>query len=204
MTQATSQVITTADRSVKAVTVAVGSLQKVVAEMAAMGLVLETMTADIQQRESQLADIDRQMEVELRTAKANLNLSVLENEELTLQTLMGKHDLAHIKTDELTKLASELAAAQANTDSAVATAVTNASKELNSSWGAKVGAIENAHRVETATLKAESDSKNERISFLTGEIAALRAQIEAERNTRLAIAQADAGRQGVVVNAGKQ
>lgn len=47
-------------------------------------------------------------------------------------------------------------------------------------------------------------SKDERITFLTGEIAALRGQIEAERNTRLEIAKADAGRQGVVVNAGKQ
>ena len=78
------------------------------------------------------------------------------------------------------------------------------SKDLNAGWSAKVSAIQNQHAVETATLKAEAVSKDERIVFLTGEIAALRNQIEAERNTRLEIAKADAQRQGVVVNAGKQ
>ena len=34
-------------------------------------------------------------------------------------------------------------------------------------------------------------------------VAELRKQIDAERETRLAIAQAESGRQGVVVNAGK-
>lgn len=201
---ATTALITTADRSVKTLQAAIAQLLKTSTELSSLGAIIETQSADIQQNDSRLVNIDAEFELKQRTAAANLNVAVLENEELVMKTLMAKRNLAHVTTDELTGLAKELQTAKSDNQAAIDTAVAAASKELNANWGAKVGAIQNQHAVETATLKAEAVSKDERISFLTGEIAALRSQIEAERNTRLEIAKADAGRQGVVVNAGKQ
>lgn len=201
---ASTQVITVADRSVKAVSKAVAELVKVSGDLSTLVATSETLSEDIQQKESQLAALDQDFAVQFRTKTAELAVQVLENETTTMQILMAKRDLATITTGELTDLAKELDAAKADRQADIDKAVAQTSKELNASWGAKLGAVENAHKVETATLKAEATSKDERINFLTGEIAALRNQIEAERNTRLEIARADAGRQGVVVNAGKQ
>ena len=201
---ASTQVITVADRSMKAVSKAVADLVKVSTDLNTLVGVSENLSDDIQQKESQLAALGQQFEVELRTKKAELAVQVLEDETTTLQLLMAKRDLATVTTGELTKLAAELNEAQADRQADIKEAVTQVTKELNAASGAKLAAVENAHKVETATLKAESTSKDERITFLTVEIAALRNQIEAERSTRLEIARADAGRQGVVVNAGKQ
>ncbi|HBR3028473.1 TPA: hypothetical protein L9R08_004195 [Klebsiella pneumoniae] len=59
------------------------------------------------------------------------------------------------------------------------------------------------HKVELAEHKAQATAKNQRISDLEAQVSELRGQITAERETRLEIAKADAGRAGVVVNACK-
>lgn len=201
---ATTALITTADRSVKTLQAAIAQLLKTSTELSALGVIVETQSADIQQNDSRLANIDAEFELKRRTAAANLNVAVLENEELVMKGLMGKRNLAHVTTDELTQLSKDLQAAKADNQAAIDAAVAATTKELSAAANAQIASLKNAHAVETATLKAEAVSKDERITFLTGEIAALRGQIEAERNTRLEIAKADAGRQGVVVNAGKQ
>lgn len=57
------------------------------------------------------------------------------------------------------------------------------------------------HKVEIASLKANATAAQERITFLTAELAQARAQVEADRTARVEIAKAEAQRQGVVVNA---
>ena len=201
---ATTSLITTADRSVKTLQAAIAQLLKTSTELSALGVIVETQSADIQQNDSQLANIDAEFELKMRTAVANLNVAVLENEDHVMKSLMAKRDLATVTTDELTSLAKDLEAAKADNNAAIELAVTATVREVRAVANAEKASIQNAHAVETATLKAEATSKDERITFLTGEIASLRGQIEAERSTRLEIAKADAGRQGVVVNAGKQ
>lgn len=201
---ATTALITTADRSVKTLQAAIAQLLKTSTELSALGVIVETQSADIQQNDSRLANIDAEFELKQRTAAANLNVAVLENEEQVMKSLMGKRNLAYVTADELTQLSKDLQAAKDGNQAAIDAAVAATTKELSAAANAQIASLKNAHAVETATLKAEAVSKDERITFLTGEIAALRSQIEAERNTRLEIAKADAGRQGVVVNAGKQ
>lgn len=201
---ATTALITTADRSVKTLQAAIAQLLKTSTELSALGVIVETQSADIQQNDSRLANIDAEFELKQRTAAANLNVAVLENEEQVMKSLMGKRNLAYVTADELTQLSKDLQAAKDGNQAAIDAAVAATTKELSAAANAQIASLKNAHAVETATLKAEAVSKDERITFLTDEIAALRGQIEAERNTRLEIAKADAGRQGVVVNAGKQ
>lgn len=201
---ATTALITTADRSVKALQTAIAQLLKTSTELSTLSVIVETQSADIQQNDSRLANIDAEFELKQRTAAANLNVAVLENEEQVMKSLMSKRNLAYVTADELTQLSKDLQAAKDGNQADIDAAVAATTKELSAAANAQIASLKNAHAVETATLKAEAVSKDERITFLTDEIAALRSQIEAERNTRLEIAKADAGRQGVVVNAGKQ
>ena len=201
---ASSQIITVADRSVKAVAKAIAELLKVTADVGGLSTTAEQLADDIQMKESQLADLDRTIDNDFRTKKAQLALNVLENENATLKVLMANRNLATVTVDELEALAKELAATKAERDGAIEAAVVAASREINAAAGAKLAAQQSAHAVATAQASAQLESLADRNTFLTGEITALRGQIEAERNTRLEVARADAGRQGVVVNAGKQ
>ncbi|HCB3444802.1 TPA: hypothetical protein MYV42_005646, partial [Klebsiella pneumoniae] len=70
-------------------------------------------------------------------------------------------------------------------------------------FGAENRDLVSQHKVELAEYKAQATAKNQRISDLEAQVEELRGQITAERETRLEIARADAGRAGVVVNAGK-
>lgn len=199
---ASTALITTADRSVKTLLGTISNLSKLTAELGLLGATIEAQSADIQQNESRLAHLDAEFDLKKRTAAANLNVAVLENEHGVMQVLMAKNKLATVTIDELTKLQDELTQAKADNTAAIDAAVNANAKELHASYNADILSIGNAHSVETATLKAEATSKDERIAFLSTEINSLRQQINDERNTRLEIAKADASRQGVVVNAG--
>lgn len=67
----------------------------------------------------------------------------------------------------------------------------------------KLKDAEAAHRIQTAELTAKSNAKDDRIALLLEQLEEARGQIKAERETRLAIAEADSKRQGVVLNTGK-
>lgn len=204
MTQATVAVITAADRSMKAVAKAVADLAKVSADLTGLTVISEQLSDDIQQKESQLADLERQFDIDLRTKIAELNVRVLENEDSVLLDLLDKRGLEHISVSDVRQLKNDLAAALQGNDKAVEAAVQTATKELHAMYSAKLAAQESNHRVESANVAAEVSSLRAKNEFLAGEVDQLRKQIEAERQTRLQIAQADATRQGVVVNAGKQ
>lgn len=200
---ASTQLITVADRAAKAVSTAVANLQKASAELAQQASIFETLSADIQQKESQLANLDVQFDNAYRTKTAELNVRVLENGDGVLNTLLAERGLERISKIDVTQLRSDLSKATADNAEAIQSAVGAALSSAKAKHEAELATVNSNHAVETATLRAEAASKNERIEFLGGEIAALRKQLDDERNTRLAIAQADAGRQGVVVNAGK-
>lgn len=93
---ATTSLITTADRSVKTLQAAIAQLLKTSTELSALGVIVETQSADIQQNDSRLANIDAEFELKQRTAAANLNVAVLENEELVMKNLMAKRNLAYV------------------------------------------------------------------------------------------------------------
>ena len=85
----------------------------------------------------------------------------------------------------------------------IAAAVKEAEARVSASFQARIAAANSDHKVETATLSATNGSLAERNVFLTAQINQLQAEIQKERDARVQIAQAEAGKQGVVVNAGK-
>lgn len=85
----------------------------------------------------------------------------------------------------------------------MADAVAVAERNGQTALRAALATQEANHKVAIATLEANSSAKDDRISMLSEQLEAARGDLKAERETRLAIAQAESQRQGVVVNAGK-
>lgn len=204
MNDSSATLITTADRSVKAITAATAGLAKVVADLTTLNAVSESLSADIQQKEGQLNDLTRQLDLDTRRAKAELDVRVAEAEREVLDKLLDKNGLSRIKSTDLSNLLLDLEAARRDVAEKIAAAVQAAESSLHGSYQTKLGRQDSDFKVATAELTAELRAIKERNSFLTQELERVRSDLVAEREARIKIAQADASRQGVVVNAGKQ
>lgn len=197
------KVITVAERSTKALVKVVADSQKVLAELASMADSNVILAEEIEFKQGQLADIENQIASTEREAKAQLRLRVIENEDKVLADLMKARGYAVITFSDLDSLNSDLVAAKTDNDFAVSEAREAGYQAAAAKFGAENRELASQHKVELAEHKAQATAKNQRISDLEAQVSELRGQITAERETRLEIAKADAGRAGVVVNAGK-
>lgn len=204
MNDSSATLITTADRSVKAITAATAGLAKVVADLTTLNAVSESLSADIQQKEGQLSDLTRQLDLDTRRAKAELDVRVAEAEREVLDKLLDKNGLSRIKSTDLSNLLLDLEAARRDVAEKIAAAVQAAESSLHGSYQAKLNRQDSDFKVATAELTAELRAIKECNLFLTQELERVRGDLVAEREARIKIAQTDASRQGVVVNAGKQ
>jgi hypothetical protein len=197
------KVITVAERSTKTLVKIVADGQKVLAELASMADSNVILAEEIEFKQGQLADIENQIASTEREAKAQLRLRVIENEDKVLADLMKARGYAVITFSDLDSLNSELVAAKTDNEYAVSEAREAGYQAAAAKFGAENRELASQHKVELAEFKAQAVAKNQRISDLEAQVSELRGQITAERETRLEIAKADAGRAGVVVNAGK-
>ncbi|WP_118860446.1 hypothetical protein [Raoultella ornithinolytica] len=197
------KVITVAERSTKALVKVVADGQKLFSELASLSQSTVLLTEEIEFKQGQLADIDNQIAATEREAKAQLRLRVIENEDKVLAELMRSRGYAVISYVELDALNSDLVAAKTDNDFAVSEAREAGYQAAASKYSAENRELMSQHKVELAEHKAQATAKNQRIGDLEAQVTELRDQITAERDTRLEIARADAGRAGVVVNAGK-
>lgn len=197
------KVITVAERSTKALVKVVADGQKLFADLATLSQSTVTLTEEIEFKQGQLADIETQIGNTEREAKAQLRLRVIENEDKVLSELMRARGYAVISHVDLDALNSDLVAAKTDNDFSVSEAREAGYQSAAAKFGAENRELVSQHKVELAEHKAQATAKNQRISDLEAQVVELRSQITAERDTRLEIARADAGRAGVVVNAGK-
>lgn len=204
MNEPVHTLITTADRSVKAITTATAGLAKVVADIQALATVAETLAGDIQQKQSELVDLERQLSDNTRMNIAELNIRVAEAEETVLLELMNKRTLARLTVAERNQLIEDRDIAVANKEEAISAAVKSAESALHAQYNAKLNGQHAEFKVANAELAADLRAVKERNIFLTEELTKVRYDLAAERDARIQIAKAEAGRQGVVVNAGKQ
>ena len=195
--------VSVTDRSTKAIATATGNLAKVVAELNTLASSSEQIAEVIQLRQGELNNINADFDQKFAEAQAGLKIKVLGNEDKVLGDLLKARGLVSIDPTEVQTLRDELYNAQTGNSQAIEDAVSqaqsNAARELN----ARLATQTAEHKVQIAELNANAGAKDQKITFLESQVAELRKQIDAERETRLAIAQAESGRQGVVVNAGK-
>lgn len=183
------KVITQVDKSTKAMTGAAATLQKVANEMVALADTSASLSFDIEAKSSELNAIQDNITSELRTAKAELNIKVLENEDAVLSKLMNNRGYAVISSAELDNIRRDLSNALADNSDAIAEAVAKAEKSAAIANSASKAKLEAEHAVETATLKADNASLESKIEFLTESNTSYKQQIEAERNARVEMAK---------------
>lgn len=200
----TKTVVSVTERATKAVTAAAGNLSKIVLELQALAEGSEQVSQEIQFKNKELSQVDTQYAEKLAEAKSNLKIKTLENEDAVVNAILKARGLVSIDPQELTRLRVDLDdALQSNSeavDAAVSAAQSSAARELQ----ARLSAQESGHKIAIAELNAGNSAKDSRIKDLESQVSELRDQVKAERETRLAIAQADAGRAALVVQTGKQ
>ena len=197
------KVITVADRSTKALVVAIAGLGKITSDLSTLGDITVKLADEIEFKQSQLDNLDVEFDNKFREASAELRLRIKEDESGVLKQLLTQFGLAYITTDALQTLQSDLAQASKDYSAELANAESTGFRKGAAEFQAKLKEAESAHRINVAELTAKSNAKDDKITMLEAQVAQLQSDIKAERETRLAIAQAESGRQGVVVNTSK-
>jgi hypothetical protein len=197
------KVITVADRSTKSLIKATGDLGKVVSEIQGLAQSSVLLSEEIEFKQSELVNLTSQFDAQYREQTAELRLKVIENEDGVLAGLMRSRGYAVITGPDLNQLKSDLLSSQSDNTEALASAKEEGARSARAEMQNKLNQLTSDHRVEIAELNADSKAKDSRIKFLEEQNESLKEQIAAERETRLEIAKADAGRQGVTVNTGK-
>lgn len=197
------KVITVADRSTKALVVAIAGLGKITSDLSALGDITVKLADEIEFKQSQLDNLDIEFDNKFREASAELRLRIKEDENGVLKQLLSQFGLAYITNDALQTLQNDLAQANEDYSGMLADAESSGFRKGAAEFQAKLKEAESAHRINVAELTAKSNAKDDKITMLEAQVAQLNSDIKSERETRLAIAQAEAGRQGVVVNTSK-
>lgn len=195
--------LTVVDRSTKALITAADTVQKAITDLNTIANVSVALAQEIEFKQSELNALSDQFTTKEREQVAELRLRVLENEYKVFDELLKSRKLVAVSPVIISDLQTELASTKAGVDAAIAEAVKAAENRVASACQAQLASKEAAHNVESATLRANTAAQAERNTFLSAQIAQLQAEIQKERDARVAIAQADAAKQGVVVNAGK-
>lgn len=196
-------VISVTERATKAVATAAAGLGKVVADLQSLAEGSERISQEIQFKQQELGNIEAQFNEKLAEEKSKLKIKVLENEDGVLNALLKARGLVAIEPGVVDGLRNELAVAQDSNEDAINAAVAAAERSAAIQLNAVKSNLESAHKVAIAELNANTKADKDRIAMLTEQLEAARADLKAERETRLEIAKADANRQGVVVNTGK-
>lgn len=196
-------VISVTERATKAVITAATGLTKVVAELQSLAEGSEKISQEIQFKQQELGQIEVQFNEKLAEEKSKLKIKVLENEDSVLNSILKARGLVAVEPGVVEDLRAELAISQQNNAEAVESAVADVKRSAAIELNAVKANLESAHKVAIAELTANSKAKDDRIAMLTEQLEAARGDLKAERETRLEIAKADANRQGVVVNTGK-
>lgn len=196
-------VISVTERATKAVATAATGLSKVVADLQSLAEGSERISQEIQFKQQELGNIEAQFNEKLAEEKSKLKIKVLENEDGVLNALLKARGLVAIEPGVVDGLRNELAVAQDSNEDAINAAVAAAERSAAIQLNAVKSNLESAHKVAIAELNANTKADKDRIAMLTEQLEAARADLKAERETRLEIAKADANRQGVVVNTGK-
>ena len=191
------------ERTIKAATAAAAAVAKASAELTAMTSTAEGLANSIEDQQANLAALVEQNDTAFRTGAAELRLRIKEDAAAVLAELLKTNGLAHITNEAVATLQANLEKALAKDDADLKAAV--ASAVAQSERVAKAAALEvdAKYRVETASKDAAIQQMQAQLTFMGQQVTDLRKQIDDERNTRLEIAKADAGRQGTVVNTGK-
>lgn len=195
------------DKSTRALTAAATTLNKTLVELQnGVEALVQEQTAladDIHFKKEELKEIESQNDVAVRSAAADLRLRIKEDEEQVLTELLDSRNLVTTTEADIADLNAQVIQAKAELESAEYKAVREAEQRVSSQYQARIATQEANHKVEIAELNANAKADKQAIATLTEQVNQLREDLKAEREARVAMAEAAAKAQGVVVNTGK-
>ena len=191
------------DRSAKNLNSALAAVQKALTDLNALTEQSGALALQIEDKQLELQAIAEQVATARRTADAELKLQVLEDARKVFNELCERLGFAQVTKGELEVLNSKLAHAARDYSEELASIRNDERSKYEAAAHAQIAALESKHAVETAQKNADLQAAAKEIEFQANQIKYLQQQIADERSTRLQVAQAEAGKQGVIVNAGK-
>lgn len=195
------------DKSTRALTSAAATLNKTLVELqnGVEALVQEqsSLADDIHFKKEELKEIESQNDVAVRSAAAELRLRIKEDEDQVLVELLNSRNLVTTTEADIEDLNAQVIQSKAELEAAEYKAVREAEQRISAQYQARIATQEANHKVEIAELNANAKADKQAIATLTEQVAQLRADLTAEREARVAMAEAAAKAQGVVVNTGK-
>lgn len=191
------------ERATKGLQKVSADLQKQLTDLTQMGTVSQELALKIEDQQLELASLQSQYSTARRTADAELKLAIMEDADKQLEILLKQFKLARVTEEDVRTLVERTAKAEADVAAGFQEAKDTALAQANAAYRAELNAVNSKHSLESAELKANNAALTKEISFLNEQIKYLQQQLADERATRLAIAQADANKQGVIVNTGK-
>lgn len=178
--------------------------------MAQLAATLEGQVAEIQTNQNTLADQEnlisaneKRIESEVRNAAAEIRLQVKEDADKVLGELLGERGLITTTTADVQALEQRARTAEAEAAKQVDTAVKAAQAALHADYKGQLAKLNADNAVAIAEYKANAKADQAQIDSLTGQVAQLRKDIEAERNARITIAEHESKAAGVTINQGK-
>lgn len=196
-----SKTITATTKVTKALGTVSATLAKQLAEMEVFTNRLSEVVFEIECKESELAQVEENLETSKRKAVAQLSLAILENKALELKSLLEEQSLIAIAPSELEDLKSQLEAATANTAEKVSTAVTIAVNSATSKAELTAQQVAAEVSVENAQKDASITALTQQLEMSKAQVKELQATIAAEREARVSIAASEASRPAPVVQA---
>ena len=186
--------LTIVDRSTKALNTAADAVVKAAQDLQNITVASTQLTQDIEFKQSELDSLEEQLVIKQREQAAELRLRVKENADAVLAELLKERGLITTTTKDVKDLEAQLAKALADNSAEVEAAIQHTTAEITSVFKAQLAQKDSDHKVEIASLKANATAAQERITFLTAELAQARAQVEADRTARVEIDKAEAQR----------
>lgn len=183
---------TITDKATKALVTATNGLNKILDELNTQVAIAEELTEEVQTKQDQLVNIDKDLGVKVREHAAELALQCRENEETLVAALLTKTGRADIQQTEVEAMHKETAALKESTQTAVDGAMAAAKRSSESAMSAVKDQMDAKHSVETAELKANISSLQGRVGYLTDQVATYKQMLDDERNARVAQAEASA------------
>lgn len=195
------------NKSMTAVEQTTKALVKVVADatkiLSQIGSVAENIPAQLDEvalLQGKLDVLSEEHDEKLRKSKADLALRVYENEDKVLTDLMKKRGFATITIASLQELEEQIIVLKSDNEAEIKKAVAIAVNSANQVSTAELLAKEATWNVTKAELVAQERAAQSKVAMLETQVAQLQQTIIDEREARIQIAQADANKQGVVIN----
>lgn len=191
-----AKVLTASDKATKAMGAAAAALES---SMSIATTALPELLVAIEEKQSELAQLTQTTDDAVRRSKVELELRVAENEDKVLADLLKKRGLALVTVAEVENMKLTIAKMEADMAGDIASAIAAASEKMAADHSLEITKLNSEHSVATAEANAKIGALQDKVSHLEAGLENARNDLTAERNARVAIAEAEAGRQPVVV-----